>query len=99
MVILSMEKRTINIYDAVSMMRELSKKGEHFSIAFMSCDTTKEKSSGFIELPKVRLRSNASDDAFRNSKYLINYLNVETNIPGRFYQILLMYFNGMKVEV
>jgi len=94
-----MDNKTINIYDAVSMMRDLTKKGMDFSIAYMSCDTSREKSAGLIELPKVRLRSNASDDAFRNSKHLINYLNVETNIPGRFYQILLMYFNGMKVEV
>lgn len=99
MVILNMEKRTINIYDAVSQMREASKRGENFSIGFMSCDTTREKSAGFVELPKVKLRSGAADDAFKNSKYIINYLNVETNIPGRFYQILLMYFNGMKVEL
>jgi len=94
-----MEKRTINIYDAVSQMRRLTKAGKNFSIAFMSCDTSREKSAGFVELSKVKLRSGADDDAFRNSKYIINYLNVETNIPGRFYQILLMYFNGMKVEL
>lgn len=97
LVILGMENRTINIYDAVSKMREATKKGENFSIAFISCDTTRGKSSGFVELPKVKLRDGASDDAFINSKYIINYLNVETNIPGRFYQILLMYYNGMKV--
>jgi hypothetical protein len=94
-----MEKGRINIYDAITQMRYLTKQGQTFSIAFMSCDTSKEKSSGFIELPKVKLRSGASDDAFRNSQHIINYLNVETNIPGRFYQILLMYFNGLKIEL
>jgi hypothetical protein len=93
------QKRSINIYDAIAQMREMTKKEENFSIAFMSCDTTREESAGFVELPKVKLRSGAADDAFKNSKHIINYLNIETNIPGRFYQILLMYFNGMKIEL
>ena len=94
-----MEQLTINIYDAISQMRKRSSDGEHFSIAFMSCDTSRETSAGLIELPKVKLRSGANEDAFKNSRYIINYLNVETNIPGRFYQILLMYFNGMRVTL
>ncbi len=94
-----METRRIKIYDAISQMRKLTEKGETFSLAFMSCDTSREKSSGMVELTKVKLRSGAADDAFRNSGHVINYLNVETNIPGRFYQILLMYYNGMKVEL
>ena len=94
-----MENRRINIYEAITKMRKLTERGETFSIAFMSCDTSREKSSGMVELPKVKLRAGAADDAFKNSCHVINYLNVETNIPGRFYQILLMYFNGMKVEL
>jgi len=94
-----MEKKSINIYDAITQMRELTKQGENFSIGFMSCDTTRKQSAGFVELPKVRLRSGAGDDAFKNSRHIINYLNVESNIPGRFYQILLMYFNGMKISL
>ena len=93
------QNRTINIYDAISRMRELSKAGQTFSIAFMSCDTSREKSSGMVELVKVKLRAAASDDAFKNSQYIINYLNVETNIPGQFYQILLMYYNGMRITL
>lgn len=92
-----MVKLEINLYEAVAQMRDATKNGKDFSIGFMSCDTSRETSTGFVELPKVKLRSAAADDAFRNSAYIINYLNVETNIPGRFYQILLMYFNGMKV--
>jgi hypothetical protein len=94
-----MEKRGINIYDAVSRMRALTKEGKEFSIAFMSCDTTREKSSGLVEVPRVKLRSGTGDEMFKNSQYIINYLNIETNIPGRFYQILLMYFNGLKIEL
>jgi len=93
------QKRSINIYDAISQMRKLSRAGETFSIAFMSCDTSREKSSGMVELVKAKLRAPASDDAFKNSQYMINYLNVETNIPGQFYQILLMYYNGMRITL
>ena len=91
--------QSINIYDAISQMRKLSKDDKTFSIAFMSCDTSREKSSGMVELTKVKLRSSAPDDAFKNSQYMINYLNVETNIPGQFYQILLMYYNGMRITL
>jgi len=93
------EKRSINIYDAISQMRKLSRAGETFSIAFMSCDTSREKSSGMVELVKVKLRAPAADDAYKNAQYIINYLNVETNIPGQFYQILLMYYNGMRITL
>ena len=96
-VILSMEKRTINLYEAIAEMRKLTKSDTTFSVAFMSCDTSREKSSGMVELTKVKLRSSPGDEAYKNAQYIIEYLNVETNIPGRFYQILLMYFNGMKV--
>jgi len=93
------EKRSINIYDAISQMRKLSRAGETFSIAFMSCDTSREKSSGMVELVKAKLRAPAVDDAYKNAQYIINYLNVETNIPGQFYQILLMYYNGMRITL
>jgi len=94
-----MEKRTINIYEAISQMRKLTQENTDFSIAFMSCDTSREKSSGMVELTKVKLRSGAADNAYKNSEYIIDYLNIETNIPGRFYEILLMYFNGMKITL
>lgn len=91
--------QSINIYDAISQMRKLSKEDKTFSIAFMSCDTSRERSSGMVELTKVKLRSPAPDDAFKNSQYIISYLNVETNIPGQFYQILLMYYNEMRITL
>ena len=94
-----MEKRTINLYEAIMQMRKLTKADETFSIAFMSCDTSREKSSGLVELTKVKLRSGAADKDYKNSEYMIDYLNVENNIHGRFYEILLMYFNGMKITL
>jgi hypothetical protein len=93
-----MEQR-INIFDAIAKMRDLTKRGEHFSMAFMSCDTSREQSKGLIEVPKARLRSAAAENAYRNSEHILDYLDVETNIPGRCYQILLMYFNNTRIEI
>jgi hypothetical protein len=68
-----MEKSGIIIYDAIEQMRSLTKDGKEFSMALMSCDTTKGKSSGMVELPGVRLRSGAEDDSFKNSQFIIKY--------------------------
>ena len=68
-------------------------------MAFMSCDTSREKSRGLIEVPKARLRSGAADNAYKNSEHMLDYLDVNSNIPGRCYQILLMYFNGIRIEI
>ena len=73
------QNRSIYIYDSISPIRKLSKAGETFSLAFMSCDTRREKSSGIVELVKAKLRAPAADDAYKNAQYIINYLNVETN--------------------
>jgi len=89
----------INIFDAIEKMRELSKKGEHFSMAFMSCDTSREKSNGLVEVPKAKLRSAAADNAYKNSEHILDYLDIDSNIPGRCYQILIMYFNGIRIEI
>jgi hypothetical protein len=93
-----MEQR-INVFEAISNMRALTQAGEHFSMAFMSCDTSREKSGGLVEVPKARLRSAAADDAYRNSEHMLDYLDVSSNIPGRCYQILIMYFNDKRIEI
>lgn len=93
-----MEKK-MHLFDAIAEMRKLTHEGEHFSIAFMSCDMGRQRSSGLKEIPKARLRSATPKEHNQYSDYMLNFLDVTLNRPGHFWQPCLLYFNEFKIEL
>lgn len=87
------------MYSAIDEMRKLTEKGQHFSIAFMSHDETRQKSKGLIEKTKVCLRKSTSIEQNQYAEFMLNMLDVETNIPFQCWKPCLMYFNGLKIEL
>lgn len=90
---------TVNIWDAIHEMRRLSEKGISFSFTFMSCNLTDGTSEGVIEVMHGRLLSREVERHHKNAEYVERYLNLDTMKTRRFYQPLLMTFNGEKVTV
>lgn len=90
---------TVNIWDAIHEMRRLSEKGISFSFTFMSCNLTDGTSDGVIEVMHGRLLSREVERHHKNADYVERYLNLDTMKARRFYQPLLMTFNGEKVTV
>lgn len=86
----------ITIWAAIQKMRELTEKGEDFSMVYMSCDMHRQSSHGVVYVERAKLRKQASTDNVKEADELLNYLDLSANAPRRFYQITLMEFNGIK---
>lgn len=80
-------------------MRELTGKGEAFSFVFMSYDQGRQKSQGAVSINKAKLRPATPKDQNKNADYMLNFLDVEANLPRQLYQVCLMEFNGQRIEV
>lgn len=89
----------MDLYDAIHEMRKLSEKGLNFSFTFMSCDTTARKSQGVVEVRHARLLSREVKDRHKDAEFVERYINLDTMETRRFYQPLLMTFNGNKVTL
>ena len=79
-------------------MRDLSKQELTFSFLFMSYNESAQRSEGIIEVRHARLRARTQEAHHRNAEIVEEYINIDTGEPRRFYQPLLMTFNGQKVE-
>lgn len=80
-------------------MRELSEKNLDFSFTFMSYSADRGKSGGIVEISRARLRKQSTIDDNRHADIMLNYFDLEANEYGRCYQLLLMEFNGHKLEL
>lgn len=92
-------EKTMHLFDAISEMRILTKQQKEFSIAFMSHDRGRQKSSGLIEIGRAQLRASTPEDQNKFSDYMLNYLDKVLNRPGQLWQPCLMYFNEYKIEL
>ena len=91
---------SISVYAAIQTMRDLSARRVPFSFTFMSWSESKQSTHGIVEvrqgrlLPKSREKSQqAHDDDIEP------YVDLDTMEYKRFYQPLLMTFNGQKLQL
>lgn len=89
----------MEVFKAIEKMRKLSEKGIPFSFSFMSYSCERHKSSGVVEVPRAVLRRQSTILDNRHADIMLNYVDVDTNDYGRCYQLLLMEFNGEKLEL
>lgn len=88
----------MELFEAIRRMRDLSKQELTFSFSFMSYNESAQRSEGIIEVRHARLRARTQEAHHRNAEIVEEYINIDTGEPRRFYQPLLMTFNGQKVE-
>ncbi len=88
----------MKIFEAIDQMRKLSKAREPFSISFMSYNATSRSSEGIVHVRHARLRSRTMEAHHLHAGHVEEYTDLDTAEPRRFYQPLLMSFNGQKVE-
>ena len=89
----------MNVWDAIHEMRRLSEKGISFSFSFMSCNLSDGTSEGVVEVLHGRLLSREVERYHKDADIVERYINLDTMKPRRFYQPLLMTFNGEKVTI
>ena len=88
---------TINPYDALKRMRELTQLGIPFSFEFVSYNSSNNTSDGIKRVVNAQLRKSYRSDQSDKSNVLIGYVN--GNDDNRwFYLPLLMKFNGYLIK-
>ena len=87
----------MNVYEALTEMRRMSEQDICFSFSFMSYNPTKGTSDGIVYVRRGVLRHREVKEHNRNADLIEAYLDLETGEPRRFYQPLLMTFNGQKL--
>lgn len=65
----------------------------------MSCDRTRNTSEGVVEVLHGRLLSRELGEKYQDADIIERYMNLDTMQTRRFYQPLLMTFNGEKVTL
>lgn len=87
----------MNVYEALAEMRRLSEEDSCFSFSFMSYNPTKGKSDGIVYVRRGVLRHREVKENNKNADLIEGYVDLETGESRRFYQPLLMTFNGQKL--
>ena len=88
----------IRLREAVQRMRDLTELNIPFSIGFVKCDLSLNKSDGYKVVRKALLRNGYRSNQSDKSDVLIAYIDYDNQDKNRqFYLPLLMMFNGNKV--
>lgn len=89
----------ISLWDAVARMKDMSLRGETFSLKFRKWDRQRCKGGEQITVNAARIRPKASDEAVANASHKLFFTDTETGRALNCWQILIMEFNGMKTFV
>ena len=90
----------MKVFEAIRQMRELSKQDKSFSFSFMSYSHTKQLSDGIVTVSSALLRRRPADNKHNRYEPLMeNYYDTNLGEYRRFWQVLLISFNGQKTEL
>lgn len=89
-----MEK--INLYIAIARMKEISARGETFSIAFRKYDRSRKTGGDLVRLKAAMIRKKTSDDQIAHSSYKLFLYDAETGRAINCWEMLVVEFNGSK---
>ena len=87
----------INIYDALKLMRKLSKRNFPFSFSFISCDRSKQISQGLVKVQNGILTAGLPSKKSKYANNLIAYQDMDTGKRKHFWLPLLMTINDLKI--
>lgn len=88
---------TIDLYEAIRKMRELTQQGQSFSFSHATYNRDRQSSEGIRIVRQAILRPAAKGDDLSNADFKLFYLDQEINLPRICWQPLIMYFEGKKV--
>lgn len=89
--------RCMKVYEAIDRMRRMTAEGVPFSFSFMSYNGSERRSDGVIEVRHAKLRKRTMKEHHRHAEFVEEYTDLDTLENRRFYQPLLLSFNGEKV--
>lgn len=92
-----MKEEDIKLFDAIKMMRRLTKIGVPFSMEFKTWNDTKKTTEGIRVVDKALLRTGFRKDQSDHSETIVAFYEYPGGLPRFFHIELLQRFNGRKV--
>lgn len=93
-----MEQATVNIYEVVERMREISTGGGTFALKFRKWDRQRKRGGDLVSLKLARLRRKASDERIKHSSHKVFITDTATGRAIVCWTCLIVEFNGRKVS-
>jgi hypothetical protein len=93
-----MNTESIDIWEAIRLMREMSKAGASFSLTYMGWSQDRKECSGEHEIKRCRLRASTPIEKNQYADHMLNLLDLDLEKPSHCWKPLLMYFNGKKIN-
>ena len=86
----------IQLYKAIQAMKDLSDRGDTFSIAFRKYNRQTRRGGALVRLDAVRCRPKAADEDVENSSHKLYLTDTTTGRALVCWQILVTEFNGQQ---
>jgi hypothetical protein len=90
---------TIGLYEAVNQMRKLTTQGKTFHFSHATYNRDSHTTDGIRDVLEAKLRPAAAKDDIDNADFKLFYYDEMIGKPRVCWQMLIMTFNGMKVEL
>lgn len=92
-----MEKETtIDLYDAIRQMKDISLAGGTFSMKFRKWNRQTLNGGDMVTVNAARIRPKAKDEDVADASYKLFFTDTETGEARNCWQPLIMEFNGLR---
>ena len=93
-----MEKQTqtIQVYDAIKQMEQISASGGYFSFSFYKYSRETHSGGDLARISRAKLRKKTPDNIISHSSYKLFFMDMDNGKPLNCWQLLIVEFNGIK---
>lgn len=88
---------TIDLYEAIRQMREITQQGGFFSFGHATYNRDTDRCDGLRMVRRASIRPAAKGDDLTHADYKIFYHDHDINLPRIAWQPLIMYFDNKRV--
>jgi len=94
-----LQPESIQLFQAIAQMRKLTAQGKSFSFIHSTYNYNSQTSDGMRIVHQAKLRPAARKDDVRNSDHKLFYYDLDLQSPRNCWQVLILFFNGIKVTL
>ena len=88
--------RKIDLYEAISRMKEISARGDTFAFKFRKWNRQTGRGGDLVTVNAAKVRPKANDEDVANSSHKLYFVDVETGRARVCWQPLIVEFNGAR---
>lgn len=90
---------TINLFEAIDRMREVSRQGDTFALKFRKWNRDTAQGGDMAVIAHARLRPKATDEQVSHAGHKLFFTDTDTGRALNCWHPLIMEFNGIKTTL